>query len=342
MAATGAHLLDQKAEQLLDKLGLPLLTGGVELRWNCPFCERSTGSADTKQHLYYNRNKERFFCQRCTTGGTLDYFLRSQGLDATKKSGSRIEWREVVDYLIRMKLYVDRRRDIIETPSIVYPCKVKPTWKHREARKYLCGRGIPVPQQIEYDLRVGSQGYFDRIFFPTFRPGVERRELQFWVARVFPKCEEDEMKYRNPPGLSRNQYIFNLNRAEEYRHVIITEGVTSAMAIGPNAVATFGKFVSDNQVRMLASRRFDSYTVSLDGDAMDCNIALAKKLHERGCFVRVVDLPEEHDPASLPRSELNRCLDHAVEYSEAAMIRIYLERALWRKRKGSRKRLLTG
>lgn len=332
-----SHILDRRAEQLIARLGVPIGTSREsEVRWNCPFCLKEVGREDTKHHMYYNAAKEQFFCHRCSTGGGLVYLLKSQGISISETSTKEIaEWGEVILKLSSMSMTVDSRRDRVEVPSIKYPCKVSKAWRHPEARKYLISRGIDIDQQMFYKLHVGSGSFFDRIFFPTFHP--ENGGMCFWVARVFPDNARLD-KYINPSELMRSYHIFNLDKAIEHDEVIITEGVTSAMAAGRNAVATFGKYATDHQVQKLAERCFSMYTVALDGDAITEAIDLAKRLHERGCPVRIAVLPYKHDPASLSSNEFTECLNQAVEYTETAVVRLYMERVLWGKRR--KKRLL--
>jgi DNA primase len=110
-------------------------------------------------------------------------------------------------------------------------------------------------------------------------------------------------------------------RKKKFNSVVITEGTISAIRAGLNAVATYGKYVSPEQVEMLASLQTKadagpiSYIVALDGDALSYSMKLARRLFARGLQTSVVMLPDGHDPASLPKEEWLRLRDSALPYN---------------------------
>jgi DNA primase len=108
-------------------------------------------------------------------------------------------------------------------------------------------------------------------------------------------------------------------RVKEIDSVVITEGAISAVMAGVDAVATYGKYVGPEQVEMLiklqsVTDRPVKYLVALDGDALNFSQKLARSLYERGLETYLVNLPLEHDPASLPREQWKTIRNSPIPY----------------------------
>lgn len=318
-------------ERLLPYLGTPYPAPGAEIRFDCPVCHKRSShrTPDTKGHLYLNTAKKLFFCQRCEWKGSLKWLLQYFGLPSTQTS-TVAEWADVVR---RMSYFTgeDYGEKYDATEEIEYPCGVHApssvyatfrylTQPKTEKFNGLSCRGLHPSLIREYQLREGAAGSWGetRVFIPTFHEG----KMTFWVARD--TSGTAATKYLNPTGRSRRYHIFNLDRAMKYRDVVITEGVFSAIAAGPNAVATFGKYVTGEQLRLLRQADFRTYYVALDGDAAAQAIYVAEWLQARGCKVQMVSLPVNQDPDSV--EDFQGYVDNSEPYGWETAARFLIRR----------------
>jgi hypothetical protein len=107
--------------------------------------------------------------------------------------------------------------------------------------------------------------------------------------------------------------VFHLAAAMTYNEVVITEGVFSAIAVGDDAVGTYGKNITDVQIMMLVKASFDQYIIALDGDARKDAVQLAQALVARRCNVSLVEFDYDEDPDSCKDFEQRR--KDALPYS---------------------------
>lgn len=281
---------------LIPALGENLPAPEPEIRFRCPKCIIRKRKADTSGHLHVNALKEKFVCFRCGWKGPLSALLQTLNLQV---GVSVRDWAEIARgmSLFRAKPAVVDDEAYDNTEEIGYPCQVihpmgnPDAWSYLTAPKDAGGRGLTVDHINFYRLVVGTDKYASRIFIPTLHDG----QVVFWVARSF---ANQEPKYLNPKDVSKKHYLFGLEQAKNYNWVIITEGVFSAIAAGPNAVATFGKAVSNEQRSMILDTGFQHVYVALDGDARAEAIELAKWFSSRNQSVFLVDMPMDQDPDS--------------------------------------------
>lgn len=279
-----------------EKLGDRLPAPHPEYRFRCPMCIKKKGKEDKTGHMYVNLVKSRFICHRCSWKGPIKTLLENIGVIVETTVAN---W---ADMARNMSIFRDDVEEVDDsydnTTEIDYPCPiVSPiliprAWNYLTSPKSEGGRGLTADHIAFYRLSVGTgDKYQDRIFIPTLHDGY----TVFWVAR---SITGKSPKYLNPKDVSKKYYIFGLEQAKSYDTVIITEGVFSAIAAGANAVATFGKAVSEEQKVMLLDAEFKNYYVALDGDARTEAVDLSKWLKDRGANVFLVDMPFNKDPDS--------------------------------------------
>jgi hypothetical protein len=258
--------------------------------------------------------------------GSLELLLKRFGVTLTTTVAQWGDGLRRVRYLAE----VDYTEPYDHTEEIDYPCETYApergfhsyNYLTRSKKKQISGvscRGMSASQVERYRLRVGTGGWGERIFIPTLWGG----KVTFWVARDY--SGETDIKYLNPTDRSRRYHVFNLEQAQEYQDVVITEGVFSAIAAGPNAIATFGKYVTVDQLIQLEQAKFRTYYVALDGDARPQSSYVARWLRSHGCDVRLVILPPTEDPDSVDDFPA-RMLD-AKEYSFRSEVEFLLESA---------------
>jgi len=110
-------------------------------------------------------------------------------------------------------------------------------------------------------------------------------------------------KYFTSPGLEKGQVLFNYDNARQSEVVVITEGPFDAIGVGPSAVATLGKGVTDQQAN-LVKQYWKLAVIMLDpGDADNEMFELETKLQRSIPTVRV-NLAGYKDPGEAPRDAI--------------------------------------
>jgi len=173
---------------------------------------------------------------------------------------------------------------------------------------YLRGRGLSDDDILFYDLRMSKREKYSRqVIFPVYDRGYRGfitryidSEQKQWHKGPDGKWKSRTLRYLNSPGFNRQQTIYNYDKVLLCEEIQIAEGIFSAMALGRNAVATFGKDVTLVQLERLLVLPAQSFVVALDGDALSQALDVRKRIEERGRVAKVMFLPEEHDPDSIP------------------------------------------
>lgn len=303
---------------IIDKLGASLPAGTNELRFHCVQCRRRKGSEDRSGHLYVNVIEGKFICFRCGWKGYVSYLMQTLGITAHAQVA---DWGDTIS---KMSLFTGVKVDDTydNTLEIEYPCDVvhplssPRAWNYLTTPKSQGGRGLTQQHIDYYKIVVGSEGnWATRVFIPTLHEG----NVVFWVARTF---AGQEPKYMNPKDVSKKHYWFGLDQAKQFDWVIVTEGVFSAIAAGPNAIAAFGKSVSREQREILVNCGFKSIYVALDGDAKAEAVELCAWLHSRNQNVHLVNMVVGEDPDSV--QDFPARLESATQYDYVSMARSLL------------------
>lgn len=312
---------------LVARLGAPKFSGGLEIRFSCP-CEDCKGRDDYK--LYVNFAKGVFHCMRSGWGGPVKKLYIAVGLDYAAP-GTKVpqNLREAIGAL---------EDDVVTAGGALQQgIEVPPTtneWQFSDAYEWLRYRLRTVPEAEIRDLitrgtiRRGTGRYWDRVFFVDSYEGKAR----YWTARTY--IEGFAPKYLNPYNVPRSNVLGNQDRVdEEYQdEIIICEGAISALVAGPNAVWTYGRCVTQEQIQLLDSLTCSRFVIASepDPDAKQNTMELARALAKIRREVFIVDMPVEvlpdgkqvaHDPASLGRDRFRQLVeDSAVRYSWSSEI----------------------
>lgn len=129
------------------------------------------------------------------------------------------------------------------------------------AMSYMHSRGVTDEDLPLYDIRYPLDGqYSGRVIVPCYFNG----DLVTFVAR---DCFNlSKRKYLNPRGNRQSQFLYNLDNCS-MGSVVLVEGVFDVFKLYPkvNAVASFGKKLSDEQIKLLG--KFDEVIFYWDVDA---------------------------------------------------------------------------
>lgn len=293
---------------------------GDELIYDCPYCERIGKTKDTKGHLYVNTKTLLYFCHRCEAKGYLgDVDVKGYTFE---DSPSDVEMMNKLGSLIGRVDSVKEYNIGISEP--LDSSSMKGTIYEYKAIEYLNSRGFSQKVIDFYGMRVGNifSKYRDRIIIPNQVHFSDKGDLMtdMFVARYFGSNKLDSNgneipKYLNPTGESKKNTVFNLHRIKKGDPIIITEGCFTAISAGRNAVATYGKQVSNEQIKKILANEPSMIIVALDPDAIDDAEKLCKRLYSKtGTMIRLVQLPMGEDANSLGHKEFMKYVSESVIY----------------------------
>lgn len=255
---------------------------GTELRVNCPFCESRVGRSDEKHHLYVSTQSPVAMCHRCLWQGNYISLIISVSGCSYAEALRQLEsptpnvsgWSRLASPSGLMGLKPEavlskpdkfRQFDICETSSK----EELAVWN------YLHRRGIPQAIVRKY---------------MGWAPGTNRAwiliDTNYWQGRLI---IPGNPKYLSPPW-PKGDALWNAGALND-NHVVICEGVFSAIAVGSRAIALCGKSITQPQAQRIARSHAKSITVMLDADAIQYAYDIAKTLEEAG-YVGIMKIHE--------------------------------------------------
>lgn len=127
-------------------------------------------------------------------------------------------------------------------------------------------------------------------------PGTNRAWIlvdgDFWQGR---SITSSEPKYMSSPW-PKGDAIWNPNALND-NHVIICEGVFSAIAVGSHAIALCGKTITEPQAKRIVKASIPKITIMLDADATQFSYDMAQTLTEQGYVGQMIIHELQHgDP----------------------------------------------
>ena len=285
---------------------------GGETRFNCPFC------GNTKHKMYVHDRDGLWICFKCSETGnpvsfvmkyynvsymeavdilaTFDYDVNAerQGQTSLSHYGADLTVEE------QLLLFITQGGEPFEEENkIKYKCPPPPTncknlmanFNNPEAYPffaYLMKRRINLEHIQQHSISYVTHGEVElvdgrkmnlvnHIVFFTFD---EKRKAIYWNTRSI----EDEpfIKSFNAPAkpdeYSKNNVVFNLNNLQKADKIVVHEGVFDSIMTPNCGVATFGKKVTEEQVKLIlakAKARNLPIYLYLDTDAWKEMIATA-------------------------------------------------------------------
>lgn len=163
---------------------------------------------------------------------------------------------------------------------------------------YLRSRGV-----TDHTVALYRMGYVDdghlrrRVVIPSFD---QQGMLNFWSARSIDIADpRDTFRYRLP--VASKDIVSNEHMVDWSRPVHLVEGIFDEIALGPQAIALYGKFLPPTLALRLVERRPPSVSICLDSDALP---------EARGLMRRIIgyDIPcslvrfDGKDPSAIDRS----------------------------------------
>jgi len=309
---------DPRIRILSSHLGDPILGGNQEVRFNSPFQHRfpDPSKSDTSGHLYVNSKKGKFYCYKSGLCGSISYLFYLLG-EARDSDPIRVA---PIDQLR------ERLKNLDKMQQFVLPVAELPEWYNFVIRgsvvhKYLIGRGLTDDDIAWYKI---GEGFVDddwKVIIPSF--GLTG-ECEYWVART--ADPENKFRYKNPSVNRRYHVGFLYSALKVTRHIVLCEGVFSAIVAGRDAVATYGKFVTNDQLNRIWNAGIREITLALDGDAMRESVDTAERAIAIGFQTSIVELPLDEDPADMGRDRFRQLLQKAYKVSDTKLLRIRLRK----------------
>lgn len=156
---------------------------------------------------------------------------------------------------------------------------------------YLTGRGVSERSVALYRMGYVTSGLLSgRVIVPSFDAVGS---VNFWSARTI---WGDTPTYRLP--YASKDVVSNEHMVDWTEPVYLVEGVFDEVAIGPQAISLYGKFMQPTLAQRLVTRRPPIVYVCLDNDARSEARTLVQQLVGYDIPCALVDLPGK-DPGEL-------------------------------------------
>ena len=312
-----------------------------EIYLTCPFCGRA--------NKFYVSSKGAWICFHCESRGrSLTSFVMQYDRCTFKQAQEILKEYNYSDRQVELNLNTDESTSLLTKLSIIgdnqqnkvilKPAQPLEGWKSLARNmynpesypylNYLYKRGIPLQQIMDYNI-----GYI--VNGRVKRPG--NKDLKVWKSIVFPTFnQEGQVVYWNTRSIEPNPFIksinapadkesyskrntvFNQDRITNNSNLVICEGVFNALTCCQDpyiGIATFGKAVTDDQIKLIKGLKPRNYYIFLDNDAKKQELDLAKRLHQEGISYDKIYLVRnpygKRDANDLGMTEVRSLLDQA-------------------------------
>lgn len=294
-------------QRLLQDYSIPHVTQGEHSRatpgWvnvHCPFCP---GKKD--YHLGLHQDGGAGHCWRCGTYPVKKALAKI--LNLSESETLRI-MREYGGKPGRRRVKEDARKVSIHPFRLPQPNSLlTPAYK-----RYLAQRDFdPEKLEHEWDLRqtgpasmLDGISYSHRILIPIHWNGepvsFQARDVTGRSDRKYLACPRRREKVNHQTILYGKQKAW-----EQFKGIIVVEGVTDVWRLGRAAAATFGTQVRTEQILQLA-RHNDRFFIVFDPETQAQRTArkVASKLRALGKEAHVIKIYDK-DPGSMEQSEAN-------------------------------------
>ena len=173
--------------------------------------------------------------------------------------------------------------------------------------EFLLSTGLSIKREGDNELR---DRFYDRVIFPVHN--VSGRVVAFGGRTL--RTDKKVAKYQNSPeseiySKSRELYglFFAKKAIQQENQVIMVEGYADVISMHQagveNVVASSGTSLTEEQIR-LVGRFTNNITLMYDGDPAGVKASMrgVDLILKEGMNVRIVLLPEEHDPDTFARA----------------------------------------
>ena len=185
-------------------------------------------------------------------------------------------------------------------------------------KEFLTATGLSIEREYDGSLR---DRFYDRVIFPIHN--ISGRVVGFGGRTL--RTDKKVAKYQNSPEsdiYNKRREVYGLFFAKkaigQEDNAILVEGyadVISMHQVGvENVVASSGTSLTEEQIRLIG-RFTNNITLMFDGDSAGVKAALrgVDLILKEGMNVRIVLLPEEHDPDTFARAHSSEQLREYIK-----------------------------
>jgi len=292
---------EQWVESIADRVGNP---HSDEYVIDCPKC-------GAQGRCYLNPTKRLYHCMKCG-GGLLVHWMGEVFGIPSYVAADILDDKETVnvaDYESAVSSIDLPARVEVTSPTEDIIAEIQ-SFRHigygdafvdNLCAPYLLDRGYNLEYAKLWRLMFAPGGRFaGRLVLPVLN---SLGEMTYFQARtIFASDDDDEPKYRNPSardGMGRDNAVFNLDFVEKHQQdtLYVCEGAFNAMAIGMNAIALFGKTLSESQWSQIASKitRGTKIVVCFDHGTGKETARAAQRLSSVFTSMSYVQMPDTRD-----------------------------------------------
>jgi hypothetical protein len=242
---------------------------------------------DQKYHLGVSFKLKAFNCFRCGFKGHLNKLTKllfNITLDSIVTDSNKLN--------IKTIKQIDKKPVLLPEDFISLSKNLNSYYN--KYHEYLFNRRVSLMQIDFYNLGISLSKYKGYIYIPIY--DINGNQV-YWTTRSINK--DAELKSILPKVQDgyyiKSDCLFNIHNAVNYDEVCITEGVFNSISIGKNSVAIMGKYLSDNQLKILSQCQFKRYTIALDNDAKKEMYDIADKLRLYSENVYITKYPDDRD-----------------------------------------------
>jgi len=288
----------------LNNNGLSYKNYEKEISINCPFCSVYGKTPDTEKKLWINSEKSLFLCYRCDAKGPVQRLISAIKRIPQDEALKILQGDETRSWnFLRSNLIIPRYAPDLEElnlKEIDLPYDYVP-FKQGDQSDYLSSRNIPMDYAVANSWGYSETGYTKgRLIVPFFD---DEGKICFYQCRKMGELAEGEKKTLNPKGVSSKKIFYNLNKIEDNKIVYLVEGFVDAAkveSLGLCALATNGKTIGVEQIRLLKRTKVEKIVVAFDLDAYENSVKVGRDLESFDYEVRVVQMPDSRDAGDYP------------------------------------------
>lgn len=261
--------------EVIETSGLKYKKSAVSFIFDCPRCQK-------KDKLYIRRKDGAFICFYCAEidgfKGRCEYALSELLMIPVKEVKQKLYGncaeRVFKENRLGVKLTLTKEDKPEELKPIEIPEEFFPIdWDvSAKGKTYLLSRGISMDVAKQYGIQYSRKSF--RVIFPVSTMG----DWYGYQARTV--LQDTPLKIITSTGCPRDRMVMFQDRLDGSDHAIICEGPVDALKAhkcGGN-IATMGKIVSDEQIKLILSYGVKKIYLALDPDAGEELSMLAQRI----------------------------------------------------------------
>jgi len=275
------------------------IVGGLE----CPYCNK-------KGKLYVKPSKHWIYCFHCSKNYNLIEFVSDfEGISKAEARKLLTENKAPDHKYTPTKPKAEIKTD----PKQYFPSL---TELPQRAIDYFAHRNIPTSALRHFRVLYSpSNDIFndkliytsDRVIFPIFDINGK---LHSWQGRDI--SGKSSVKYLMSPDCKPSQHLFNADRVPKNPdYLIVTEGVMDTIGWFKNgfknAVATFGKKISKEQIKLIRQINPKALFIAWDYDCYSEMAGFYSKVEHLIKAVRIIEMPDGKDADECSSDEWLNC-----------------------------------